>query len=225
MCWSLFHFFFLHLGSHAALFWSHQEWSISCKLVLQSWNSLGVSRFKSLFIRRCLQVDLASNSADSDPLNSTNDLCYWLSGFQSLYVCSSVCLTFCPCDYPFVCLFVFLFVCLSVVLSVCLSLRSYARLPTHLSMRPSVCLSDWQGYDMWFEVLNSAIFTDHVNHILFFFLGHWSVSLKPKQCLKRPSGKREKTLVHSKISSINTYFLHERKIFSNIYFLQALKFW
>ena len=159
-----FSFFFLHLGSHAALFWSHQEWSISCKLVLQSWNSLGVSRFKSLFIRRGLQVDLASNSADGDPLNSANDLCYWLSGFQSLYVCSSVCLTFCPCDYPFVCLFVFL--------CVCPSLHSYARLPTHLSMRPSVCLSDWQGYDMWFEVLNSAIFTDHAvwtHHIFFFF--------------------------------------------------------
>ena len=219
MWWSLFHFFFLHLGSHAALFWSHQEWSISCKLVLQSWNSLGVSRFNSLFIWRGLQVDLVSNLADSGPLNSENDLCYWLSGFPSMYVCFSVCLTF---------LSLWVSVCLSVsvrLLSVCLSIHSYARLPTHLSVRPSVCLSDWQGYDMWFEVLNSAIFTDHVNHILFFFLGHWSVSLKPKQCLKRPSGKREKTLVHSKISSINTYFLHERKIFSNIYFLQALKFW
>lgn len=139
-----FSFFFLHLGSHAALFWSHQEWSISCKLVLQSWNSLGVSRFKSLFIRRCLQVDLASNSADSDPLNSANDLCYWLSGFQSLYVCSSVCLTFCPCDYPFVCLFVFLFVCLCVCpsfcRSVCLSTPTPAYLPICLCVHHSVFL-------------------------------------------------------------------------------------
>ena len=89
------------------------------------------------------------------------------------WVSEYVCLFLCLLNF-IVLVSIRLSVCLSVcvsvrLLSVCLSIHSDARLPTHLSVRPSVCLSDWQGYDMWFEVLNSAIFTDHVNHILFFF--------------------------------------------------------
>ena len=93
------------------------------------------------------------------------------------WVSEYVCLFLCLLNF-FVLVSIRLSVCLSVcvsvrLLSVCLSIHSYARLPTHLSVRPSVCLSDWQGYDMWFEVLNSAIFTDHAvwtHHIFPFFL-------------------------------------------------------